>query len=67
MWIVEDCGGLGTVLGAAKIEAMKFGLSAGLSMDLTSGWDFSKAEDRRRAEDYLEEVQPLLVIGSPEC
>ena len=48
-------------------EAKKYLLKAGESMDLTTGWDFSKATDRRRAERYLEEKEPLLVIGSPEC
>ena len=48
-------------------EAMKFGLEAGDAMDLTTGWDFTKAEDRRRAEAYVDEHEPLVLIGSPPC
>ena len=48
-------------------EALKFGLSAGQSMDLTTGWDFRKAEHRKLAEKYVNEVKPLLLIGSPMC
>ena len=35
-------------------EAAKFGLDAGDAMDLTTGWDFTKVEDRRRAEEYVD-------------
>ena len=30
-------------------ESKKFGMKAGLAMDLKTGWDFSKEEDRERA------------------
>ena len=48
-------------------EAKKYKLKVGEFMDLTTGWDFSKAADRRKAEEYIEANKPLLVIGSPEC
>ncbi len=48
-------------------EAKRFGLSAGLSMDLTTGWDFTVKEHRRRAKQYIWKNKPLLVIGSPVC
>ena len=48
-------------------EAVKFGLSAGDAMDLTTGWDFNKEEDRKRAEEYVDKEEPLVIIGSPPC
>ena len=36
-------------------------------MDLTTGWDFNKVEDRREAEEYIDREQPLVLIGSPPC
>ena len=48
-------------------EAAKFGLDVGDAMDLTTGWDFNKAEDRRRAEEYVDKEEPLVLIGSPPC
>ena len=47
--------------------ARKHGLRPGSSMDLTNGWDFTKAEDRRRAWKKIKEEDPYLVIGSPPC
>ena len=49
------------------IEARKFGLSPGDAMDITTGWDFNKEEDRQRAEAYLDKEEPLVLIGSPPC
>ena len=43
------------------------GLTAGLRMDLRTGWDFRKKADRQRADTYIYEEKPLLVIGSPVC
>ena len=34
-------------------EARKFGLEAGDAMDLTTGWDFTKEEDRGKAEERV--------------
>ena len=48
-------------------EAQRFGLKPGEAMDLSTGWDFSKVEDRNKAWRYLHEKQPKLVIGSPMC
>jgi len=48
-------------------EARKFGLIAGLSMDLLTGWDFEKKEDRSKAEEHQEKEKPLLLVGSPMC
>ena len=47
------------------VEATKFGLKAGDAMDLTTGWDFTRDEDCRKAEEYLDREQPLVLIGSP--
>ena len=46
---------------------MKFGLMAGDAMDLTTGWDFNKEEDRLRAEKLVDEQKPLVLIDSPPC
>ena len=48
---------------AAKL----IGLRAGLAMDLTNGWDFTRRSHREAAERYVREVKPWLLIGSPEC
>ena len=48
-------------------RASKWGLQAGEAMDLTTGWDFTRPEDRARAWRYLEEKKPKLLIGSPMC
>ena len=48
-------------------EAKKFGMKAGDAMDLTTGWDFDREEDRARAEKYIDEEKPLVLIGSPPC
>ena len=47
--------------------ARRFGLVVGHSLDLTNGWDFRKADDRRRAWNLLKKTQPYMVIGSPPC
>ena len=36
-------------------------------MDLTTGGDFNKEADRARAEKYVDEQKPLVLIGSPPC
>ena len=48
-------------------EAKNFGLTAGEAMDLTTGWDFTKEENRSRAMKYIEVNKPKLIIGSPMC
>ena len=49
------------------VEASKFGLKPGSAMDLRTGYDFTKKEDRDRAWRKLEEEKPKLLVGSPEC
>ena len=49
------------------LEAKKYGLTVGKSMDLTTGWDFTIETHRDAANEYIERVKPQLVIGSPEC
>ena len=49
------------------VQARRFQLQPGEAMDLTTGWDFRRAEDKRRAEQYVHEQKPLLLIGSPMC
>ena len=41
------------------------GLEGGEAMDLKTGWDFDKEEDRNRAWDYITKERPKLIIGSP--
>ena len=48
-------------------EAQTFGLVPGLAMDLKTGWNFNKSEDREAARKYQKEVKPLVIIGSPMC
>ena len=36
-------------------------------MDLTTGWDFSQHGDREAAWFYIQQHQPLVLIGSPMC
>ena len=48
-------------------EAKKWGLTPGMAFDLTVGWDFRRAEDRKLAMAYVKEKKPRLVIGSPMC
>ena len=47
-----------------KVAAEK-GMTVGLSMDLLTGWDFDKKEDRDMAERYIREYRPTFLIGSP--
>ena len=47
--------------------AKERGMATGLSLDLTTGWNFDKQEDKDLAEKYIREQKPLFVIGSPMC
>ena len=47
--------------------AREMGLLPGESMDLLTGWDFSKSADRQRAIRQIREQKPFLVVGSPPC
>ena len=48
-------------------EARRYGLKPGEAMDITTGWEFRKQEDRERASNYAKEEKPLVLIGSPMC
>ena len=48
-------------------EGKKHGLRIGEAMDLTTGWDFRRSEDRSRAMAYIDKYKPQLIIGSPMC
>ena len=43
----------------------EYGLDKGSSMDIKSGYDFDKAEDRKRCWEAATKDEPKLVIGSP--
>ena len=47
--------------------AVKFGLVAGASLDLTNGYDFDKQEDREKAWKKLVEDKPAVLVDSPPC
>ena len=48
-------------------QAEKFGFQPAGSLDLTNGWDFTKANHRKRALDLIRDLCPILVILSPPC
>ncbi len=48
-------------------EARKYGLEPGEAMDLTTGWDFNLKSHQGRAEKFIGDHNPLVVIGSPPC
>jgi len=48
-------------------EGKKWGLMAGESMDITTGWDFRKADQKTKAWNYVKEKKPKMLIGSPMC
>ena len=49
------------------VQAKKHGLRAGKALDLVTGYDFNKKEDRDRAWGIIRRDEPKLVAGSPEC
>ena len=49
-----------------KVAAER-GMKVGLSMDLITGWNFDRKEDRELAERYIREYKPTFLIGSPMC
>ena len=49
------------------LQARKYGLRPGEAMDLMTGYDFDKEEDRIRAWNIIEKDKPMLLVGSPEC
>ena len=50
----------------AKV-AKRYGLVAGSSMDLTTGFDFTKESDKQLAWRRIKEEAPFVLIGSPPC
>ena len=48
-------------------HANKYGLLVDEAIGLTTGWDFTKEEDRARAEKHVDDKKPLVLIGSPPC
>ena len=61
-----DVAETGLPLGISE-QAKKYGLKAGETMDISTGWDFRLEADRRRAREYLDEHKPRLLVGSPRC
>ena len=51
---------------AAK-EGQRQGFQAGEVLDLTTGWDFRRVEDRAKVWEYIKRNKPKLVVGSPMC
>ena len=51
------------------IEAKKFGLRPGEAMDLLTGYDFDREEDRKKAWEHIETEKPKLIVGprNAEC
>ena len=50
-----------------RLEAKKFGLKPGEAWDLTKGWDFNRKDHQEKAEEYIDEEKPLVLIGSQPC
>ncbi len=48
-------------------EASRHGMKAGSSFDLKTGWDLSKAEDRKDMWRSLKEEKPSLLVLCPPC
>ena len=49
------------------VEADKFGLKTGLSIDLLTGWDLTDKKQQKQVMEYIERVKPMVVVGSPPC
>ena len=45
----------------------KYGLTAGDSFDLVTGWDLSDRRQQQRARDLIRSQSPRLLICSPPC
>ena len=48
-------------------HAEKFGMVGRASFDLSSGWDWRRADHRRSAEEIIDLVNPDLVLMCPPC
>ena len=49
------------------VHAGKHGLEPGDALDLVTGYDFNRKEDRDKAWTIIARDKPKLVVGSPEC
>ena len=47
--------------------AERMGFKSGSSMDLKTGWDFSRKSHRQCAIETIQREKPWLIIGSPPC
>ncbi len=45
----------------------EYGLIAGTSFYIRSGWNFDEEEDRRKAWKQIRAGDPVFIIGSPPC
>jgi len=48
-------------------HAGRLGLKPGFAIDLSTGWDLDRPEDVIKMDKLIEEQQPLLLTGSPDC
>lgn len=48
-------------------EARRQGLRARLALDLTTGWNFSLPEHRKKAKELIKKWRPAVLILSPPC
>lgn len=49
------------------VEARKFGLAVGPAIDIKTGWDLTKAGERKRCMTWIRRSKPRVVILSPPC
>ena len=47
--------------------AGRLGLRPGAALDLLTGWDFNRPEDRQEAYGLVERSRPALLMLSPHC
>ena len=47
--------------------AAKFGLIAGSSLDLMTGWDLSGRNQQKKVWELIEKDEPEVIVGSPPC
>ena len=47
--------------------ASECGMKPGFSMDLDTGWDFRRAQDRKKALEESKCTEPRVLTGSPPC
>ena len=62
-----DAVALAEAYSPASRQRAGFGLSAGVAMDLRSGWDLGQRADQVKPEKRLNDEKPHLLILSPMC